>query len=145
MTSKLVICESESSRPTASSILISRMTSSSVIIPYILLSSLQFNTDYCVTATLGDNPVHLAEVTTLTSCVSCPVTTACHSVVTTAWGHVDIWLLICTCVFIHRHKYALMNGIMIKELVIRKIRLDEAAFRSDLDSRMTGFGVIMLL
>ena len=37
MTSKLVIRESESSRPAASSILISRMTSSSVIIPYIML------------------------------------------------------------------------------------------------------------
>ena len=35
MTSKLVIRESESPRPAASSILISRMTSSSVIIPYI--------------------------------------------------------------------------------------------------------------
>ena len=34
MTSKLVIRESESPRPAASSILISRMTSSSVIIPY---------------------------------------------------------------------------------------------------------------
>ena len=35
MTSKLVIREPESPRPVASSILISRMTSSSVIIPYI--------------------------------------------------------------------------------------------------------------
>ena len=35
MTSKLVIRESESPRPAASSILISRMTSSLVIIPYI--------------------------------------------------------------------------------------------------------------
>ena len=35
MTSKLFIRESESPRPAASSILISRMTSSSVIIPYI--------------------------------------------------------------------------------------------------------------
>ena len=34
MTSKLVIRESESPRPAGSSILISRMTSSSVIIPY---------------------------------------------------------------------------------------------------------------
>ena len=34
MTSKLVIRESESPRPASSSILISRMTSSSVIIPY---------------------------------------------------------------------------------------------------------------
>ena len=38
MTLKLVIHESESPRPAASSILISRMTSSSVIIPYIILS-----------------------------------------------------------------------------------------------------------
>ena len=37
MTSKLVIRESESPRPAASSILISRMTSSSVIIPYLIL------------------------------------------------------------------------------------------------------------
>ena len=37
MTSKLVIRESESPRPTALSILISRMTSSSVIIPYITM------------------------------------------------------------------------------------------------------------
>ena len=36
MTSKLFIRESESPRPAASSILISRMTSSSVIIPYII-------------------------------------------------------------------------------------------------------------
>ena len=35
LTSKLIIRESESPRPAASSILISRMTSSSVIIPYI--------------------------------------------------------------------------------------------------------------
>ena len=34
MTSKLVTRESESPRPTAASILISRMSSSSVIIPY---------------------------------------------------------------------------------------------------------------
>ena len=34
--SKLVIRESESPRPAASSILISRMTSSSVITPYIM-------------------------------------------------------------------------------------------------------------
>ena len=39
MTSKLVIRESESSRPAASSILISRMTSSSVIIPYRIYST----------------------------------------------------------------------------------------------------------
>ena len=37
MTSKLVIRESESPRPAASSILISGMTSSSVIIPYIII------------------------------------------------------------------------------------------------------------
>ena len=37
MTSKLVIRESESPRPAASSILISRMTSSSVIIPYLMI------------------------------------------------------------------------------------------------------------
>ena len=37
MTSKLVIRESESPRPAASSILISRMTSSSAIIPYRIL------------------------------------------------------------------------------------------------------------
>ena len=37
MTSKLVIRESESPRPSASSILILRMTSSSVIIPYWLI------------------------------------------------------------------------------------------------------------
>ena len=37
MTSKRVIRESESPRPAASSILISRMTRSSVIIPYIPL------------------------------------------------------------------------------------------------------------
>ena len=36
MTSKLVIRESESPRPAASSILISRMTSSSVIIRYLM-------------------------------------------------------------------------------------------------------------
>ena len=36
MTSKLVIRESESPRPAASSILISQMTSSSVIIPYVM-------------------------------------------------------------------------------------------------------------
>ena len=36
MTSKHVIRKSESPRPAASSILISRMTSSSVIIPYII-------------------------------------------------------------------------------------------------------------
>ena len=36
MTSKRVIRESESPRPAASSILISRMTRSSVIIPYII-------------------------------------------------------------------------------------------------------------
>ena len=37
MTSKHVIRESESPRPAASSILISRMTRSSVIIPYLML------------------------------------------------------------------------------------------------------------
>ena len=42
MTSKLVIRESESPRPVASSILISRMTSSSVIIPYIMHSRIIF-------------------------------------------------------------------------------------------------------
>ena len=36
MTSKLVVREYESPRPAASSILISRMTSSSVIIPYVI-------------------------------------------------------------------------------------------------------------
>ena len=45
MTPKLVIRESESPRPAASSILISRMTSSSVIIPYIL-SQMQGSTDW---------------------------------------------------------------------------------------------------
>ena len=44
MTSKLVIRESESPRPAASSILILRMTSNSVIIPYwIILSTLIFD------------------------------------------------------------------------------------------------------
>ena len=36
MTSKLLIRESELPRPTATSILISRMKSSSVIIPYVI-------------------------------------------------------------------------------------------------------------
>ena len=39
MTSKLIIRESESRRPAASSILISRMTSSSIIIPYRIHTS----------------------------------------------------------------------------------------------------------
>ena len=39
MTSKLVILESEAPQPAASSILISRMTSSSVIIPYIIFAT----------------------------------------------------------------------------------------------------------
>ena len=69
MTSKLVICESESPRPAASMILTSQMMSSSVI----------------------------------------------------------------------------MYGIMTEELVIREIRINEAAGRDDSDSRMTRFEVIMPL
>ena len=38
-----------------------------------------------------------------------------------------------------------MYGIMTEELVIREIRIDEAAGRSDSDSRMTNFEVIMSL
>ena len=36
-----------------------------------------------------------------------------------------------------------MYGIMTQELVIREIRIDEAAGRGDSDSRMTSFEVIM--
>ena len=38
-----------------------------------------------------------------------------------------------------------MYGIMTEELVIREIRIDEAAGRGDSDSRMTSFEVIMPL
>ena len=38
-----------------------------------------------------------------------------------------------------------MYGIMAEELVIREIRIDEAAGRGDSDSRMTSFEVIMPL
>ena len=41
ITSKLVIRESESPQPAASSILISRMATSSVIIPYLIMSAVQ--------------------------------------------------------------------------------------------------------
>ena len=36
----------------------------------------------------------------------------------------------------------ILYGIMTEELVIREIRIDEAAGRGDLDSRMTSFEVI---
>ena len=39
----------------------------------------------------------------------------------------------------------LRYGIMTNELVIREIRIDEAASRGDSDSRMTSFEVIMPL
>ena len=39
----------------------------------------------------------------------------------------------------------IMYGIMTEELVIHEIRIDEAAGRGDLDSRMTSFEVIMPL
>ena len=38
-----------------------------------------------------------------------------------------------------------MYGIMTEELVIREIRIDEAAGLGDLDTRMTSFEVIMPL
>ena len=38
-----------------------------------------------------------------------------------------------------------LYGIMTEELVIREIRIDEAAGRGDSDSRMTSFEVIMPL
>ena len=38
-----------------------------------------------------------------------------------------------------------MYGIMTEELVIREIRIDEAAGQGDSDSRMTSFEVIMPL
>ena len=38
-----------------------------------------------------------------------------------------------------------MYGIMTKELVLREIRIDEAAGRGDSDSRMMSFEVIMPL
>ena len=37
----------------------------------------------------------------------------------------------------------IMYGIMNEELIIREIRIDEAADRGDLGSRMTSFGVII--
>ena len=40
---------------------------------------------------------------------------------------------------------SVMYGIMTEELVIREIRIDEAAGRGDSDSRMTSFEVIMPL
>ena len=40
---------------------------------------------------------------------------------------------------------SIMYGIMTEELVMREIRIDEAAGRSDSDSRMTSFEVIMPL
>ena len=39
----------------------------------------------------------------------------------------------------------IMYGILTEELVIREIRIDEAAGRGDSDSRMTSFEVIMPL
>ena len=38
-----------------------------------------------------------------------------------------------------------LYGVMTEELVIREIRIDQAAGRGNSDSRMTSFEVIMLL
>ena len=43
------------------------------------------------------------------------------------------------------HKHIGQYGMMTEELVIREIRIDEAAGRGDSDSRMTSFEVIMPL